>query len=80
MTLPGTTIEVLTLKEAAKVSPYSPDYLNLLVRKGKIRGRKIGRDWLVTKQELYVYLKRQHEESRSRVHELSKFVKKLDKE
>lgn len=68
------TPELLTLKEAAEFSPYSADYLNLLARKGKLKARKIGRDWLITKQHLLEYLRRQQIESRMRVRELSRYL------
>lgn len=65
---------MLTLKEAAALSPYSAEYLNLLARKKKIKARKIGRDWLITKTDLFDYLKKQHSESRNRVLQLSKYI------
>jgi excisionase family DNA binding protein len=71
------TEELLSLKEAAEFSPYSSDYLNLLARKGKLRARKIGRDWLITKADLFDYLHRQQLESQSRLRSLSKYLNKL---
>ncbi|OGE73702.1 MAG: hypothetical protein A3I07_02015 [Candidatus Doudnabacteria bacterium RIFCSPLOWO2_02_FULL_42_9] len=52
-------LELLSLKDASSLSPYSADYLNLLARKGKIRARKIGRDWVITKSDLFDYLQKQ---------------------
>lgn len=69
--------ELLTLREAAALSPYSADYLNLLVRKGKIRATKIGRDWVITKVDLFDYLKKQQTESKSRLAQLSKYINLL---
>ena len=69
--------ELLSLKDAAELSPYSADYLNLLARKSKLRARKIGRDWLITRADLFVYLNRQHLESRSRLKQLSKYLNLL---
>jgi excisionase family DNA binding protein len=46
----------LSLKEAAKLSGYHPDYLSYLLRKKKIKGEKIGRDWVVTESALKEYL------------------------
>jgi len=66
--------ELLSLKEASELSPYSADYLNLLARKGKLRARKIGRDWLITKADLFQYLNKQHLESKSRLRELAKYL------
>lgn len=69
--------ELLSLKDAAELSPYSADYLNLLARKGKLKARKIGRDWLITKADLFEYLKHQHIESQSRLKQLSKYLNLL---
>ena len=64
----------LTLREAASLSPYSSDYLNLLARKGKIRAYKIGRDWLITKKDLASYLMRQQTETRNRFKQLTRYL------
>ncbi len=70
----GSGPELLSLKEAAELSPYSPDYLNLLARKGKLKARKIGRDWLVARGDLLDYLKKQHLDSESRLRQLRKYL------
>lgn len=70
----GSGFELLSLKDAAQFSPYSADYLNLLARKGKLRARKIGRDWLVTRGDLLDYLRRQHLDSQSRLNQLNKYL------
>jgi excisionase family DNA binding protein len=67
-------LQLLSLKEASELTPYSADYLNLLARKGKIRARKIGRDWLITKSDLFHYLRKQHLESQSRLKQLGKYL------
>jgi len=67
-------LELLSLKEAATLTPYSADYLNLLARKGKLRARKIGRDWLVARTDLFHYLHKQKIESQSRIRQLSKYI------
>lgn len=67
-------LDLLSLKEAAALSPYSADYLNLLARKRKIKATKIGRDWLITKADLFEYLEKQRSESKSRVAQLSKYI------
>ena len=46
----------ITLKEAALLCDYSQDYLNLLVRKEKIRALKIGRNWVTKKEWIQEYL------------------------
>ena len=70
-------VELLTLKDASSLTPYSADYLNLLARKGKIRARKIGRDWLITRADLFDYLKKQKIDSQSRIRQLSKYLNLL---
>lgn len=73
----GSNPELLSLKDASLLSPYSADYLNLLARKGKLRARKIGRDWLITKSDLSDYLHKQQIDSRSRVRQFSKYLNLL---
>lgn len=69
--------DLLSLREAAELSPYSADYLNLLARKGKIKAIKIGRDWLITKADLFKYLEKQRHESRVRLDSISKYINLL---
>jgi hypothetical protein len=69
--------QLLTLKDAATFTPYSAEYLNLLARKRKINAQKIGRDWLITKPDLFDYLKKQQSESHSRLVQLSKYLRML---
>jgi hypothetical protein len=49
----------ITLKEAAKISGYSPDYLGQLIRKGKLSGKQIYLNvaWVTTEEALDEYLK-----------------------
>lgn len=46
----------LTLLQAAKISGYTPEHLNLLCRKGKLRGKKFGRNWHTTREWLNEFL------------------------
>ncbi len=48
--------ELLIVEEAAIYSGYSERHLRLLLETGKIKGRKIGRDWVTTKEEIDTYL------------------------
>lgn len=54
----------ILLRELSKVSTFSPKYLNLLVRTGKLEAHKEGRNWLSSKEALERYLK-----NRQRKHE-----------
>ena len=48
--------EYILLREAAKNSPYSQEYLSLLARRGKIHAIKKGRNWYTTKETLEEYI------------------------
>lgn len=51
----------ITLKEAAKISGYSADYIGQLIRKGKISGRQIYTNiaWVTTEDEIREYINRE---------------------
>lgn len=57
---------LITLAQAAKQTPYSADYLNLLVRRGKLPAKKIGRNWYTSEAAVHWYLGRQHLPSANR--------------
>jgi hypothetical protein len=48
----------ISLKEAAKISGYAPDYIGYLIRKGEISGKKIysGVSWVTTEEEIKEYV------------------------
>jgi hypothetical protein len=48
----------ITLKEASKISGYTPDYLGQLIRKGKLPGKQIYLNvaWVTTEDALEEYL------------------------
>lgn len=50
--------EYITLKEAAKISGYSADYIGQLIRKGKIPGRQVYTNiaWVTTEEAIRTYL------------------------
>lgn len=45
-----------SLLEVSKATPYSPKYLNLLARTGKLEAHKEGRDWLSTIEAVKRYI------------------------
>lgn len=49
----------ISLKEAAQLSNYSPDYIGQLIRAGKIRGEQVYSNvaWMTTEEEIDAYLK-----------------------
>lgn len=59
--IPKVKTNFITLSEAAKISPYSKDYLNILARRGAIPAFKLKRNWVVTKESLLKYIK-EHKE------------------
>lgn len=54
--IPDVASRFLTLAQAAKISPYSQDYLNILARRGGIPAFKLKRNWLVAKEALQNYV------------------------
>ncbi len=50
-------MEYISIKEAAKGTPYTQEYLSLLARKGKLDAIKLGRNWIVTKKVVEDYIK-----------------------
>ena len=53
--------EYISLKEASKISGYSPDYIGYLIRTGKIPGRMVytGVSWQTTREAILAYKNRQ---------------------
>lgn len=49
----------ITLKEAAALSGYSPDYIGQLIRSGKLRGKQIYSNiaWVTTEEDLTQYMR-----------------------
>ncbi|MCA9365727.1 hypothetical protein KC723_02435 [Candidatus Kaiserbacteria bacterium] len=50
----------ITLKEAAQISSYSPDYIGQLIRSGKIKGEQVYMNvaWVTTEAEIMAYTNR----------------------
>lgn len=48
----------ITLKEAAKISNYAPDYIGQLIRAGKIKGEQVYSNvaWVTTEDEVRAYM------------------------
>ncbi len=53
----GKQDRLLSLREAAKMTPYTQEYLSLLARKRRIAAVKVGRTWMITEREIRRYLK-----------------------
>jgi len=48
--------DLIGLEEAALYANFTTRHLRLLLQYGKIKGKKIGRDWITTKEEIDKYL------------------------
>ena len=48
----------ISLHEAAKLTSYSQDYISLLCRQKKLKGIKMGRNWVTTKEWVESYINR----------------------
>jgi excisionase family DNA binding protein len=52
-----TEIKLLTVDEIATILRVSKVFVRRLLREGKIKGRKVGRDWRVEETELQRYIR-----------------------
>jgi len=52
----NTNINYISLNEAANLTNYSQEYISLLCRQKKIKGTKIGRNWVTTKEWVENYV------------------------
>ena len=57
----------ITLKEAAEIAGYTPDYVGQLIRAGKLKGEQVYSSvaWVTTEEELNTYLLHKGRLSRS---------------
>lgn len=53
---PSASTDLISLAEAAKLTPYSQEYLSLLARKGRLRALKRNDDWVTTRKNVEEYL------------------------
>jgi len=72
----------LSLKEAAQLSGYSPDYIGYLIRKGEIKGKKVYSNlaWIVEEKLFLNYLKETGKLSSTEIlkKKRNKLIKKLN--
>jgi hypothetical protein len=57
--------ELISLSEAASISGLSIKHLGLLARRGDLRARKIGRNWVTSREAVTEYLKDSFKRSRN---------------
>ena len=48
--------EWITTKEAATLTGYEPAHIRYLARKGTIKGKKFGRDWMISRSSVAAYV------------------------
>ena len=53
---PSEKADLISLSKAAKLTPYSQEYLSLLARKGRLPALKRGRAWVTTRKYIEEYL------------------------
>lgn len=56
----------ITVKAAAKVTGYNPQYLRRLLRAGRIAGRKVGQVWLIQIASMKDHLQQSEQSSDKR--------------
>ncbi len=56
----ATLDELISLPKAAEISSISHSHLRLLIRRGEIWGKKLGRDWFTTVEVVNQYLAENH--------------------
>lgn len=47
----------ITTQEAVELTGYNPDHLRELIRSGRIRAKKFGQVWQVSRTDVLAYLK-----------------------
>ncbi len=47
---------LISLSEAAELYGFHPNYLNQLVRRGRLKAQKVGKFWLTTPADVETYL------------------------
>jgi hypothetical protein len=59
--------EYVSSKDAATLSGYCADYLDQLCRLKKIKGRLVGHDWYMNKEEVLLLHKKHHQSKKMKV-------------
>lgn len=57
---------LIGIEEAAFYLNFSTRHIRLLLKHGKINGKRIGRDWITTKVEIDKYMKQERKPGRKR--------------
>ena len=57
---------LIGIDEAAEYSGFTTRHIRFLLHHGKIQGKKIGRDWITTREEIDKYLNQERKPGRKR--------------
>ena len=68
---------MISLANAAKLTPYTTEYLSLLARTGKLKAAKINRDWLTTRESVLDYVQKQQGQHRHSLRSLKAAERRL---
>ena len=55
---------MISLKDASKLCKLSPDHLRRLAEQGKLDAKKIGRNWITTKDAINKYMEQRNPRGR----------------
>jgi hypothetical protein len=64
------TNDLLSISDAARLTPYSAEYISLLARQGRIPAVKISRNWLTTRKAVLLYVHTQLRKHKKLVNQL----------
>ena len=55
---------LISISDAAEITAYSPEFIRMLARSGKLQAVKVGRDWMTTSKAIldYLHLQQQRHE------------------
>ncbi len=54
--------DLITVREAARQSDLTTGYINQLIRKGKIKGHKVGWSYLIERESFSEWLKKRNQQ------------------
>jgi len=71
--------KLLTLKEAAQISGYAPDYIGQLIRKGKLPGKQVYTNfaWMVGEQDLKNFMTGVRQQQEKKISQKNKASNRL---
>lgn len=56
MSDPNDKTRLISLPEAAELYGFTPEYLNQLARRGRLKAQKVGAQWITTPQDVEAYI------------------------